>query len=70
MCYLASIWTIELCIRYCDICKDFRVEIRAIHSSIFNDAHNQREAFCVSELMRLVGFSTLRYVFFGLKTLV
>jgi hypothetical protein len=25
-------WTIEPCIRYCDICKDFRVEIRAIHS--------------------------------------
>jgi len=31
--YLASIWTIELCIRFCDICKDFKVETRAIHCS-------------------------------------
>jgi len=29
--YLASIWTKEPCIRYCDICKDFKVETRAIH---------------------------------------
>ena len=27
-------WTIELCILYCDICKAFRVEIHAIHSKI------------------------------------
>ncbi len=26
-------WSKELCIRYCDICKDFRFEIPAIHSS-------------------------------------
>jgi hypothetical protein len=30
--YLTSIWNGDLCIRYCDICKDFRVEIRAIYS--------------------------------------
>jgi hypothetical protein len=27
-------WIIDLCIRHCDICKKFRVEIRAIHSKI------------------------------------
>jgi hypothetical protein len=31
-CVIAIMWTIELCIRYCDICKDFRVQIRAINS--------------------------------------
>jgi hypothetical protein len=30
--YLTNIWTIELCIRYCDICKDFRVESLWIYS--------------------------------------
>jgi hypothetical protein len=25
-------WNTEFYIRYCDICKDFRVEIRPIHS--------------------------------------
>jgi len=30
--YLASIWTIRLFNRCCDICKDFRLEIPAIHS--------------------------------------
>jgi len=35
LCYLASIWTTELCIRFCDICKDFRLEIRAIQIKTF-----------------------------------
>jgi len=30
--YLASIWTIRLFNRCCDICKDLRLEIPAIHS--------------------------------------
>jgi hypothetical protein len=30
--YLASIWILRLFSRYCDICKDFRFEIPAIHS--------------------------------------
>ena len=32
LCLLASMWTIELCIRCCDICKDLRFKIPAIHS--------------------------------------
>ncbi len=32
LCYLASIWTIRLFNRCCDICKDFRLEILAIYS--------------------------------------
>jgi hypothetical protein len=31
--YLTSIWAIRLFSRHCDICIDFRVEIRAIYSS-------------------------------------
>jgi hypothetical protein len=31
--YLASVWTIELCFRYCDIWKDFRIEIPAMQLS-------------------------------------
>ena len=30
--HLASIWTIRLLNRCCDICKDFRFEIPEIHS--------------------------------------
>ena len=30
--YLASIWTIRLFIRCCDICKDLRLEIPVIYS--------------------------------------
>jgi len=31
--YLASMWTMNLFNRCCDICKDFRLEISAINSS-------------------------------------
>ena len=30
--FLASIWTLRLFNRGCDICKEFRLEISAIHS--------------------------------------
>ena len=31
--FLANIWAIRLFSRHCDICKDFRLKIPAIHSS-------------------------------------
>jgi hypothetical protein len=33
--YLTSMWTIELCIRYCDICKVLTVQIRAYIDIMF-----------------------------------
>jgi len=40
--YLAIMWTIELSIRHCDICKEFRLEIPVMQKSQVQDIEKGR----------------------------
>ncbi len=47
MTYLASIWAIRLLSRHCDISKDFRVEIRAIHRNRSSETGSLNPISCL-----------------------
>ena len=62
--YLANIWVIRLFDRHCDISKDFRVEIRAIHSRTHNYlALSVDHIFCGSPKKKKRGFETTIHPF-------
>ena len=52
--YLASIWTIRLFNRCCDICKEFRFEILAIHSS--HQKFNNKKGKAISDPAFIAGY--------------